>query len=770
MSYKPRVIDTSKVEMPTSLHDLLEHLSENVHDIWSRERFAEGWTFGEQRDDENKKHPCLVPYADLPESEKEYDRKTAAETIKAIMALGYKIEGPGAGDAGWPEREPADDELHTVRKFLENPSRFDLASSIELWRTHDASARPWDVPLYRALAQHILSLGEPLIAFDVAAEGVAVRPGDVRLRQLLALALLRSRATERAVSVLQELADEGVQDEETLGLLARAHKDLAEQSFDPDEKKKHWERSYKAYLAAFEKTRGYWTGINAATMAKILGAKDDAFSLALQVRDLCFEEIDASGENDTGLYWSAATVAESALIMEDWDEAEHWYADAACIGKKRYGDLGSTRRNARLLMRETRVAPIVVERIDACFKVPRVAVFAGHMIDRPGRAPARFPPQLEEEVKKSIRQRLQALDVNVGFASAACGSDILFLEALLEINGEVHIILPYEQEQFIKDSVDIREDGRWADRFRKVLDQAAEVLTASEQTLEGGYVPYDYANLLVLGLGRIRARQLETEFAPLAVWDNKPGDGPGGTASIVGYWLDAGFDVDVIDLEEISKGAMPLKVDAVRTETFGPPQNDVAEFEDFETKIKAMLFADAVGFSKLNNRQVAYFVKYFIGAVSDLMEKSPHAPLTRATWGDGLYFVFKNSTDAGRFSLDMADLVRDERWERMGLPEDLNLRIALHAGPVYKYVDPLTERVNYIGSHVTRAARIEPVTPPGQVYTSREFAAMAAAENVLDFTCDYIGLIPLAKKYGIIPMYHLRRTASGAPPRVRPRS
>jgi ryanodine receptor 2 len=70
---------------------LLERLAENTHDVWAAQRIKEGWEYGPMRDDANKKHPCLVPYADLPESEKEYDRKTSAETIKAVMALGYVI-------------------------------------------------------------------------------------------------------------------------------------------------------------------------------------------------------------------------------------------------------------------------------------------------------------------------------------------------------------------------------------------------------------------------------------------------------------------------------------------------------------------------------------------------------------------------------------------------------------------------------------------------------------------------------------------------------
>ena len=90
--YIPNPVDTSKVQLPDDLVALTEQIAENVHDIWAQGRIADGWTYGETRDDENKKTPCLVPYSELSEAEKEYDRNTAIETIKLIVALGYKIE------------------------------------------------------------------------------------------------------------------------------------------------------------------------------------------------------------------------------------------------------------------------------------------------------------------------------------------------------------------------------------------------------------------------------------------------------------------------------------------------------------------------------------------------------------------------------------------------------------------------------------------------------------------------------------------------------
>lgn len=95
MAYEPRPIDTSDVTLDEALLELTELIAENVHDIWAVGRIAEGWTYGDTRDQENKKTPCLVAYNELPENEKDYDRNTAMETLKLIRKLGFSIKREG---------------------------------------------------------------------------------------------------------------------------------------------------------------------------------------------------------------------------------------------------------------------------------------------------------------------------------------------------------------------------------------------------------------------------------------------------------------------------------------------------------------------------------------------------------------------------------------------------------------------------------------------------------------------------------------------------
>jgi hypothetical protein len=94
VDYRPSPIDTSKITLPAEIQELTERLAENAHDIWAVQRMAEGWRYGPRRDDADKQHPCLIPYPALPDSEKVYDRMASMETLKAILALGYRIVKP----------------------------------------------------------------------------------------------------------------------------------------------------------------------------------------------------------------------------------------------------------------------------------------------------------------------------------------------------------------------------------------------------------------------------------------------------------------------------------------------------------------------------------------------------------------------------------------------------------------------------------------------------------------------------------------------------
>ncbi|MBD0325479.1 MAG: DUF4071 domain-containing protein [Pyrinomonadaceae bacterium] len=764
VNYEPAPIETAHISLPHSAHELVEALARNLHALRLKD-----WQESEARDSVervggNEETACLVPFDALPEAEKEHYRRSASETLKATFALGYRVEQTkeqqpeAAADAVEIRKQPlAQAELAGHMKAM------NVEALLAVWQSHAPDAWAEMPELYRALGNRILKLGEPLFAYDVLREGLSQWPTDVRLRQLQALALARSGATQRANDILIQLHNEGHTDEETLGVLARTYKDLWAQSTDEQERREQLQLAYKFYDEAHDRSSGYYSGINAATMALLLGQRERATGLAREVREACLHELKSLPEESEDRYWPVATLGEAALILGEWAEAEDWYGRAAEIGHTKYGELTSTRRNARLIIDYLQGDR---ERIDKYFSIPKVAVFSGHMIDRPDRARPRFPSQLEAAVRDAIRKRLVKHGAGFGYASAACGSDIIFLESLLELGGKAYVVLPYGEEQFKKDSVEITNNHEWVERFQTVLERAADVLLASDQPMEESALSFEYTNLLLHGLASIRAERFETELVPMAVWDGKAGDGLGGTASVVERWEKLGYKIELINLEEMLQEELPeIRSQQQQPAIVQPTASEVEEATpEFGTRMMALLFADAVHFSKLTEEQIPRFVKQFLGAISRLPAMKEHAPEMKNTWGDGLYFVFSSVLDAGMFALELADLMTPAgKWVEHGLPEGLNLRIALHAGPVYSCNDPITGHLNFTGTHVSRAARIEPVTPPGQVYASQEFAALAAAELISQFKCEYVGLTPLAKAYGTLPTYHVRRSQQQQP-------
>jgi class 3 adenylate cyclase/catechol 2,3-dioxygenase-like lactoylglutathione lyase family enzyme len=605
---------------------------------------------------------------------------------------------------------------------------------------------------YQDAAAQALKQGAPLVAFDTAAEGLRHAPDDPRLRQLLALALARSGASREANQLLHALVSEGHTDEETIGLLARTYKDLWAAAQEPGARRRYLEQAFHWYLEAHRHTDGYWTAINAATMAWLLDNREQARRLALHVRERCLDLLKgAPGGHDR--YWLLATLGEAALLLRDLPAAEAWYREAVGLGLHGVADLVSTRRNARLILRHAQADPTA---IDACFRIPRVAVFAGHLIDRPGRPTPRFPPDLEEEIGREILARLRRHDVGFGYASAGAGGDILFLEGLLATGAESHIILPYNREQFLEDSVDYLPGSNWAERYRAVLERATQVTTGSEQRMLVGSMSYEFGFLLLDGKAAVHAAELETELVCLALWDGQPGDGAGGTAASIAHWRHANRQIDIVDLRLLAGGQGPVLVrpasePAARVESVTPASG-------FDAQLVGLLFADVAGFSKLTEEQIPRFVDQYLRQIADTLAQGDERPLLTNTWGDGLYLVFRGVGETGRFALRLSKTLGATDWSAHGLPGTLSLRIAVHAGPAYACLDPITSRPNYLGAHVALAARIEPITPPGQVYGSGAFAALAKAYQVREFECTYVGQTPLAKAYGIMPMYVLRST------------
>jgi class 3 adenylate cyclase len=350
------------------------------------------------------------------------------------------------------------------------------------------------------------------------------------------------------------------------------------------------------------------------------------------------------------------------------------------------------------------------------------------------------------------------------YGSACAGTDILCLEAIQEQGGETHIVMPFPADAFRRISIDTASSD-WGSRFERVLAAASSVTVTSDHAARGSTATFDYANLVFTGMARLRARVLETRLYGLAIMENRQDTRAGATAALVETWQQQRIAVEEIHMPKFASDAACAIAGSATASLAMPIDStpDASRSSSFKHEIRAMLFGDAVGYSGLSEDQTPNFITQFLGAVAALNASSAERPIHVETTGDGLYMVFADVRQAGHYALQLNQLITTTDWVSRGLPGGLNIRIALHCGPVYHGRNPVTGAPLFTGPHTSRAARIEPVTPPGQVYASSAFAAVAAASGVLGLRLQYIGRMPLAKGYGLLGLYHV--SPGEGPPR-----
>jgi class 3 adenylate cyclase len=464
--------------------------------------------------------------------------------------------------------------------------------------------------------------------------------------------------------------------------------------------------------------------------------------------------------------WARA-IAES--VLGKVDEAAATYSRLAQMHGVKTPDLAAARYYARFL---AEAAGKPREFFNKAFPPLQLIVFAGHLPDLPGQA-ARFPPDSVPLVREQLGRKLREMGARVGMASASAGADLLFIDALREQHGTLHLVLPWSLEEFRRTSVRPYEPAQpyWEPLFDQAIETAATMREIGQMYEPSNDAGWEFMIEVTGGIALQTARVLRLDIQPLLFWDGKHGRAVGGTDSFHSFWERHGHgSPEILEPPPIP----PNNGRRARHNTRDGCQRPVLHQE-----IKSMLFADIVGYSKLTESVIPDFIQVFLERVSRLAATSRHAPHSVNTWGDAVYAVFDFVQDAGLFALELAKMVQDgkDEWLQRGLYWEelsqngervrhaLNIRIGLHTGPVFMHYDPVVRRIGFTGAHVSRAARIEPITKPGEVYASEEFAAMAelADEKAgpdrffeLGFACEYAGTMALAKDYpGRFRIYRL---------------
>lgn len=448
---------------------------------------------------------------------------------------------------------------------------------------------------------------------------------------------------------------------------------------------------------------------------------------------------DGAGAGDSPEDFHARAVA--ALVAGDFDAAWAAYQALAAHPDADTAHLAKARHLARHMARS---AGLAMDRFDGAFPPLRLVVFSGHL-----------PPRVDENCRALIDAELESLGAGIGVASAAAGADLLFLECLHARGGEFHLILPWSSHSFRETS--IRSFGRepgWETKFDKALAGAASVREIGEFAGPDSPVAWQYLLEVSAGIAKGIARERHLDIVPLAVWDGKPGY-PGGTAAFCDFWkCQLGIEPRVI--------TPPVETSRAAAPTTAPRSRRRAQSEILQQSVKSMLFVDVVGFSSLPESVMPRFIDHFLNRVSRVIAESSHAPHTVNTWGDALYAVFDFVKDAGRFALELNEMVEGSaaEWQALGLGK-LRIRTGLHAGPVFLHQDPIVRRLGFSGAHVNRAARIEPVADSGGILASEEFAALAAISPGIGFSVEYARSGKLYKNYpGTHRLYRVNRDRS----------
>ncbi len=608
-----------------------------------------------------------------------------------------------------------------------------------------------------------LEHGAPWDACDAFREDIVRFAGDAEILYWGALAHARAGATNHAHALLDQAQTAASQDlrrmADILSLRGRLWKDAFHRAPDRVDAAEFAVRARKEYLAAYALQHEPYPGINAATLSMLLGDRVAARRLAQEIAARL------AAQTTPRTCWDQATAGEAQLLLGQSDKAQESYAAARAQALGDAGSVATMRRQVRLLARVLPEAADMLQVLPAA----NVVAFAGHMIDAPDRPVPRFPAALEPAVSAAIRAHIAGLHHPIVYTSAAFGSDLICIETALDVGAEVNVVLPFDRNDFVRTSVAIGGEG-WVQRFDQALAKATRVIPATDESHLGDDVLFEHAAMLVEGLSVLRASQLETSPSLLCVIDAAAAGRVGGTHGSFERWKRYVGPPEVIDLRELrSRGARDtqpsthsinntLKVSVVGNSPDEPagPETSIAPARPQRT-LKTLLFADFAGYSRLHDAFAPLFQGSFWKIAADEIDASSRKPLMANSWGDALYVVFESPNDGAEFALRLLASMCAVDWTVAGLSNRSQIRIALHAGPVFRGFDPIMGRDNYFGSSVTRTAHMEPVTPPGMVYASEAFAATLAAAGQNNYVLEYIGRLALAKGYGESRIYRLDR-------------
>lgn len=523
--------------------------------------------------------------------------------------------------------------------------------------------------------------------------------GDSRLMQLLALSMAKSGAAKAAMDLLEPVYRQHPEDPETSGILGGIYKEL----FKETRNSRYAILSRDTYLSNFRLTGNYYTGINAASMSAIAGSMSKAKEIA--------RELIARLDPLSADVWELASLAEAFMLIREKERAVELYLQCRHLLGFDWGKVSSVFNQLWLL---NHYIPVSAEVMDT-FSPPAVAAFVGHMIDHSARKLSRFPSQIEGEIRHAIAGAIQSINAKIGYCSLACGSDILFAEAMADSGGEVNLFLPFDKRDFVETSVSFAGED-WLKRF-EMLTERFPVNYVSADRYMGNDDLFSFQSRVIFGSAVHRAAMLHSSPHLVTVYADVDILGHiGGTYDTLKFWPDKEKRIN-INPQHYVKTSFP------------------------ESQVADVPAARAFNGPASKKRHVRYLVCVSLENANAEQRNRLQYQLNKRI-GDNRLREIERRHESQLVAFKTIEEAAGMAWAIFKITGFPSIgKISLHAGPVYSEVGGAA----ISGRAADIAWAINSFSVPGRAYSSFQFASVLALQQD-QYAVEYAGIISVSGK------------------------
>ena len=536
--------------------------------------------------------------------------------------------------------------------------------------------------------------------FEARAKALALLADSdtLRVKQLYSLSMSKCGLPEAAMQYLEPVYKEFPDDPETAGILGGIYKEI----FIKTKNQRFAVLSKDTYLKNFSSTKSFYTGINAATMSAISGQSKQGQQIA--------SEVIAQLEGSSGNFWELASLAEAWLISKDRVKAKEYYLKARDLVTTDWGKINTIYNQLWLLNHYVAVPKELLK----IFNPPVIAAFVGHMIDHPSRASSRFPTNIESKVKEALTSAITSLNVKIGYCSLACGGDIIFAEAIAETGGEVNIILPFSEPDFIEASVRFAGD-QWVERYNLLVKKFPTTFITHEPY--GGYDDLFFLQSgIIFGAAILRSHASHTKphlFTVVSGLDLNRNEG--GTRDTLNLWP---YHENTLNINPDNFNTVP------RSSSFQSSTRRVDKRKYKNRPVSYILLAD------FPNTHTAEKEMIWKSMQSKIEIQSPLP--AGLVWNGDTVLAAYNSL-GGTIDLCKILLAAVVRFHKRD-----SVKISLHVGPVHLTNSEGDVGNSIQGSPVDTLRLIQQYAAPGEVLASSQVSSELAL-NIDNYSIDYVG-------------------------------